>query len=186
MTQEELAETLFVSRTAISKWESGRGYPNIDSLKSLAKFFSVTVDELLSGDEILSIAEEETRKKETRFRDLVFGLLDLSGMLCFFLPLFAERTFGAIVRNSLLNLTVISPYLRVIYYVIVLGMAVLGILTLALRNYRGAFWIRCKTALSLLLGAASVLIFTVSLQPYPAVLMFVFLLIKILVTVKKK
>ena len=31
LTQEELAESLYVSRTAISKWESGRGYPNIDS-----------------------------------------------------------------------------------------------------------------------------------------------------------
>ena len=33
LTQEELAKELYVSRTAISKWESGRGYPNIDSLK---------------------------------------------------------------------------------------------------------------------------------------------------------
>jgi len=55
LTQEELAESLFVSRTAISKWESGRGYPNIDSLKSIAKFFGVTIDELLSGDELLTI-----------------------------------------------------------------------------------------------------------------------------------
>ena len=60
-TQEELAEILFVSRTAISKWESGRGYPNIDSLKSIAKSFGVTVDELLSGDELLTIAEEDGR-----------------------------------------------------------------------------------------------------------------------------
>ena len=38
LTQEELAEALYVSRTAISKWESGRGYPNIDSLKAISKF----------------------------------------------------------------------------------------------------------------------------------------------------
>ena len=44
MTQEELAEALFVSRTAVSKWESGRGYPNIDSLKEIARFFSVSID----------------------------------------------------------------------------------------------------------------------------------------------
>ena len=36
LTQEELAQAIFVSRTAVSKWESGRGYPNIDSLKELA------------------------------------------------------------------------------------------------------------------------------------------------------
>ena len=41
LTQEELAEALYVSRTAISKWESGRGYPNIDSLKAIAKFFCI-------------------------------------------------------------------------------------------------------------------------------------------------
>ena len=36
ITQEKLAEALYVSRTAVSKWESGRGYPGIDSLKRLA------------------------------------------------------------------------------------------------------------------------------------------------------
>lgn len=48
LTQEELAESLFVSRTAISKWESGRGYPNIESLKEISKFFSVSIDDLFT------------------------------------------------------------------------------------------------------------------------------------------
>lgn len=39
LTQEQLAEELFVSRTAISKWESGKGYPNIESLKKISKTF---------------------------------------------------------------------------------------------------------------------------------------------------
>lgn len=38
MTQEELATALYVSRTAVSKWESGRGYPSIDSLKAISVF----------------------------------------------------------------------------------------------------------------------------------------------------
>ena len=46
LTQEELGNALYVSRTAVSKWESSRGYPNIDSLKAIAKFFDLTVDEL--------------------------------------------------------------------------------------------------------------------------------------------
>ena len=61
LTQEELAEVLFVSRTAVSKWESGRGYPSIDSLKEIANYFSVTIDELLSGEKIISIAEKENK-----------------------------------------------------------------------------------------------------------------------------
>ena len=38
LTQDELAEAIYVSRTAVSKWESGRGYPGIDSLKEIAGF----------------------------------------------------------------------------------------------------------------------------------------------------
>ena len=59
LTQEQLAEQLYVSRTAISKWESGKGYPNIESLKCISKFFSVTIDELLSGEELITLAETE-------------------------------------------------------------------------------------------------------------------------------
>ena len=61
LTQEELAEALYVSRTAISKWESGRGYPSIDSLKEISKYFSVTIDDLLSGEKIILIAEKENK-----------------------------------------------------------------------------------------------------------------------------
>ena len=86
ITQEELAKKLYVSRTAISKWESGRGYPNIDSIKAISKFFSITIDELLSTDEALMIAEEESKEKEKHFCDLAFGLLDFCFAMLLFLP----------------------------------------------------------------------------------------------------
>ncbi len=75
LTQEELAEALFVSRTAISKWESGRGVPNIESLKAISKFFSVSIDELLSGEEILKIADEDNKQKEKHTRDLLMEIM---------------------------------------------------------------------------------------------------------------
>ena len=62
LTQEELAEALYVSRTAISKWESGRGYPSIDSLKEISRFFSVTIDELICSDEMITVAENDKRE----------------------------------------------------------------------------------------------------------------------------
>ena len=61
LTQEELAEALFVSRTAVSKWESGRGYPSIDSLKEISTYFSVSIDDLLSGEKLILIAEKENK-----------------------------------------------------------------------------------------------------------------------------
>ena len=184
LTQEELAESLFVSRTAISKWESGRGYPNIDSLKAIAKFFGVTIDELLSGEELLTIAEEDTRQKENRIRDLVFGLLDCSVAMIFLLPFFGQKADGIIKEVTLLSLTEIASYLRTAYFVIVIGMVVSGILTLALKNSHKAFWVRNKSKLSLLVNAVGELLFIISSQPYAAAFLFVFLAIKVLMLIR--
>lgn len=180
MTQEELAEHLFVSRAAVSKWESGRGYPNIDSLKAVAKFFGVTVDELLSSHEVLSIAEEDQKEQESHFRDLVFGLLDCSMALFLFLPLFREEAGGIIRDVSLLLLTQIEPYLKAMYLVFVLGMVIFGILTLAMQNRQGN-----KHLLSLVCNGAGLLLFIVGLHPYGAALLFAFLMMKVFLLIKR-
>ena len=52
MTQEELAEKLFVSGKAISKWETGHGFPDVSLLEPLAKALDISVIELLSGEDI--------------------------------------------------------------------------------------------------------------------------------------
>ena len=52
MTQEELAEKIFVSSKAVSKWETGQGFPDISLLEPLAKALDISVIELLSGEDI--------------------------------------------------------------------------------------------------------------------------------------
>ena len=96
LTQQALADALFVSRTAVSKWESGRGYPEIGSLRAIAHFFGVTVDALLSSDEILSLAEDGERRQGKRFRALALAISDALMGLLLFLPLFAERSGGEV------------------------------------------------------------------------------------------
>jgi transcriptional regulator with XRE-family HTH domain len=186
MTQEALAEALYVSRTAISKWESGRGYPNIDSLKAIAKFFGITIDQLLSGDELLTIAEEDTKQKEKHFLDLVFGLLDVSVAMLLFLPFFGQKAEGAIQGASLLTLHPIAPYLKVLYYATVIGLIASGVLTLALQNCGMTFWLRSKGKLSFLLNAAGAVLFVISLQPYPAVFLLILLAIKAIMLIKRR
>lgn len=186
LTQEELAEALYVSRTAISKWESGRGYPSIDSLKEIAKYFSVTIDELLSGDEILSIAEEDNKQKELHLRSLVFGLLDISVLMFFFLPFFGQKTDGMVQGVSLLSLTEIASYLKIAYYVIVISVIVYGIITLALQNCQKMFWARNKDKVSLVINAVSVLLFIISAQPYAGAFLFIFFAIKALMLMTRK
>lgn len=54
LSQEKLAEKLCVSRQAITKWESDRGMPNVESLQCIAKLFDVSVDYLLDDGKTLS------------------------------------------------------------------------------------------------------------------------------------
>lgn len=50
MSQEQLAEAIFVSRQTISNWETDRTYPDVQSLLLLSNLFEVSVDELIKGD----------------------------------------------------------------------------------------------------------------------------------------
>ena len=184
LTQEELAEALYVSRTAISKWESGRGYPSIDSLKEIAKYFSVTIDELLSSNEVLSIAEEDNKQREKHFRSLVFGLLDISVLMFFFLPFFGQKANGIVQEVSLLSLNGIASYLQITYYAIVICIAVYGILTLAFQNFQKAFWVNNRDKISLILNAVAVFLFIISSQVYAGAFLFIFLVIKALMFIK--
>ena len=51
LTQEELADMLYVSRQAVAKWESGQAYPDIENLIRLSEVFLVTIDHLVKDDE---------------------------------------------------------------------------------------------------------------------------------------
>ena len=184
LTQEELAEVLYVSRTAISKWESGRGFPNIESLKAISKYFSVSLDELLSGEELIVLAEQEQRQKEKHIKDMIFGLLDCGMALLLFLPFFGQKADGFIREVPLIALSNIQTYLKTAYIAFVGIMIVLGVMTLALQNCRQRLWTQSKSVLSLSLSAVGVCLFIISQQPYAAVFVFAFLIIKTLMLIK--
>ena len=186
ITQEELAAHLYVSRTAVSKWESGRGYPNIDSLKAIANFFSVTVDELLSTDELLTIAQADTKSKEQAFRNWIYGAIDVSAVLLFFLPLFAQRTNEQLQSVPLITLHGVQPYLQIAYWSLVALTVIMGLLTLILRNSQAPIWLKYKTAISFSLNAIALLIFIISLQPYPAIFTFTLSAIKLFIGIKRQ
>ena len=185
LTQEQLAKELFVSRTAVSKWESGKGYPNIQSLKQIADLFSVTIDQLLSSEELLTLAEENTKQTKKHISDLIFGLLDVCSVLLFFLPFFAQRSGEIINEVSLLELNLVSPYLKTAYFIITALLFLWGILTLAFQNFNNNFWQKTKAFASILLNFLILLLFIISLQPYAAIYVFVFLTIKVLISIKK-
>ena len=186
LTQEELAQSLFVSRTAISKWESGRGYPSTDSLKVIAQFFNISVDELLSGEQLLTLAEADHKQKRSHLCDLLYGLLDISVLLLLFLPLFGQKTDRGVLPVSLIAYQAVSPLLQFVFYDYVSSCVIMGVLLLALQNSSHSFWLRSKTKLSLILNILGVFLFIVSTQVYAAVFLFVLLIIKVSILLKNR
>lgn len=86
LSQEDLAEKIYVTRNTISNWETGRTYPDVQSLLLLSSLFSVSIDDLVQGDvEMLN----ETARADTKKLNLwagiciafaVLTLLSLAGM----------------------------------------------------------------------------------------------------------
>ena len=136
LTQEELAEALYVSRTAVSKWESGRGYPSIDSLKQIASFFSVTIDDLLSGEKLLSIAEKENQSNVRNMCDLIFGIVDLFSFLLVVLPLYPKSIDEYIYAVNLLAYTQTTLFNILTYWIMYIALILVGTVKIILTKIR--------------------------------------------------
>ncbi|WP_279051750.1 helix-turn-helix domain-containing protein [Intestinibacter bartlettii] len=111
-TKEELAQVLYVSRTAISKWESGRGYPSIDSLKEISNYFGVTID------------------------DLLFGMVDLFSFILIVLPLYPKPINGYIFSVNLFSYTETTWLNRWIYWIMFIILIMVGIVKIVLTQFK--------------------------------------------------
>ena len=183
-TQEQLAEKLYVSRTAVSKWESGKGYPNIDLLKDVAKLFNKTIDELLSSEEILDIAKIENTANMKRTNNLVYGLLDIISVLFIFLPLYARRTENFVYSVSLVSTNDISYMIKILCIIILSIISVIGLAENVLYFIDNKKMQRIINRLSLVVQTFSILFFAIARQAYLTAIVFILLIIKILIIAK--
>jgi len=177
LTQEELAEKLFVSRTAISKWESGRGYPSLDSLKEIARFFSVTIDDLICSDEMISVAENEKREFADKYVSLICNVMDILPVILLFIPAFGNGS-GSSETVSLFGLSGITPWVKTVF-VVIIGITILnGICGAIIANFNKPVWNRHRLVTGVILSTLSVTVFIVTRQPYAGIVCFAFLVIK--------
>ena len=177
MTQEELAEALFVSRTAISKWESGRGYPNIDSLKEISRFFSVTIDDLICSDEMITVAEIEKREFADRYVSLICNVLDILLAILLFIPAFGNGSESS-VTVSLFGLTGISFWVKTVFIVIIVITIINGICGVIIASFNKPVWNRHRLITGAALSILAVIVFIAARQPYAGIVCFLFLVIK--------
>ena len=177
LTQEELADALFVSRTAISKWESGRGYPSLDSLKQISRYFSVSIDELICPEEIISAAEEEKKASVDRIFTLTCGTLDILLALLLFLPVFGNGTDKP-TSVSLFTLTGINPWIKTVFAAVITLSVLNGICCVIISHLDHPVWDRHRLATGMLLSIVSSAIFVLTRQPYAGITSLAVLVVK--------
>ena len=178
LTQEELAEGLYVSRTAISKWESGRGYPSIDSLKEISNYFSVTIDELLSSEKLLSIAEREKKTNLRNMCDLLLGLLDVFAFVLIVLPLYPNIVDGFVYSVNLFAYTQTTLLNRSLYWIMFVALVVFGIIKLILMKLGMQRYNRIATRVSMSISTLLVLLLAITRESYAVAVVFLLLLMK--------
>ena len=185
LTQEELAEALFVSRTAISKWESGRGYPSIDSLREISRYFSVTIDDLICSEEMISVAENEKKEFADKSLSLICNALDILLAILLFIPAFGNGPESS-ETVSLFELTGISPWVKTVFIVII-GITILnGICGVIIAGLNKPVWNRHRLITGVILSVFAVIVFIATRQPYAGIICFALLIIKCFLIAKVK
>lgn len=183
LTQEQLAARLYVSRTAVSKWETGGGSPNLDSLQAVARLFDVSVDDLLSADDLIVLARDERRSTARSSGMLSFGLLDVLAVVFAFIPLYGVND-GSFVRMA--NLADYGASVDFGASFAVMAAAVVSLMFVgAVEILLAAAGSRRAARIVALVGfavqALAVVLFASTMQPYATTLMFALLLAKVVV-----
>ena len=178
LTQEELAEALFVSRTAISKWESGRGYPSIDSLREISDFFSVTIDELLSGEKLLSIAEKENASNMQNLCALLTGMIDVLYLMLIILPLYPKVEEGYISAVNLFHYAETTALNQMVYWGVFLTLSIIGLAEIVFTKLKKAKMQKYMLTVSVLFSILTVLVLGLTGETYATVLSFLLFVLK--------
>lgn len=178
LTQEELAEALYVSRTAVSKWESGRGYPSIDSLKEISSYFSVSIDELLSGEKLLSIAERENKSNMQNLCDILIGILDLLSVTLIVLPLYPNPIDGYIFSVNLFSYTETTSFNRLVYWGLYAALMAAGTAKILLTRLKIVKGRKLLTAGSMGLSILTVLFLAMTREAYAVTMAFLLFVTK--------
>lgn len=183
LTQEELAEKLYVSRTAISKWESGRGYPSIDSLKVIAKFFHITIDDLIGSEEIITLAEQDKKDNSKKYFALICGILDCLIALLIFLPVFGDGGEAAVAMFAITN---ISSWLKITFIFVTCLTVLNDFCGVIISNFDKPVWNKHRLISGIVLSITGTILFIVTRQPYAGVFFLFVLVIKGFLLLKSK
>ena len=102
------------------------------------------------------------------------------------MPFFTQKLNGSVQAVSLVKLSEISSYIKASFYTATLSSIIWGVLMLVLQNLKRSLLINFKFKISIVLSSIGILLYILTMQPYAAVFIFVFLLIKIFILTNKR
>lgn len=126
LTQQEVADRLFVTRQTISNWENGKNFPDIPMLVTISDSFDLSLDYLLKGDErylkkIEADYDQIAEKKQTRQLGHSVAALTIAIVLVaviggIFFPRSADKWIGLSVLTLCIPLEILSYFLYKSFY----------------------------------------------------------------------
>jgi transcriptional regulator with XRE-family HTH domain len=117
ISQEALAEKLFISRQAVSSWENDRTQPDIEMIGKLAEVFNVSIEELIYGEKRKLELENEEPKQNNKLLIIIFSILGslFVAIGIIFFIFFGWESFGIGIKTFLGLLPMLAGQIVAIY-----------------------------------------------------------------------
>ena len=128
--------------------QEGRGYPSIDSLKEISNYFSVSIDDLLSGEKLISIAEKENKNNIRRICDSMIGIVDVCVLLLIILPLYPNTVDGYVYSVNLFVYDA-TDFSCIIHWIMFITMILTGMLKIVLTKLQLQKFNKIMTCISI-------------------------------------
>lgn len=113
LSQDELAEKIYVTRQTISNWENEKNYPDIHSLLLLSLLFNISLDQLIKGD--IKVMKENIKIQETEQKKFnnyanIFSILFIVTLISFVPLLYFLKIYGIFIWIALFTVTLIFAF----------------------------------------------------------------------------
>jgi hypothetical protein len=143
----------------------------------------VSIDDLLSSETLLSIAEKENKSNISSICDLLFGVVDVCSFLLIVLPLYPNTMDGYIYSVSLLAYTEGASWIRFMYWILFLALILSGVVKILFEQMKREQ--NVITGCSIILSILTITILSLTRASYAIIIIFLLLVIKAILLFKK-
>lgn len=138
----------------------------------------MSIDVLLSGDQLIMIAEKENKSNLNSVCDLLLGFVDLFSLLLIFLPLYPKPSNGYIYAVNLFGYVDNDANSITTYWVLFVSLTIVGIVKILMAYFKFEKAKKAVDSLSIGLSVIAVLFLSMAKEPYAITVAFLLLLVK--------